>query len=256
MSKDDEFIQRQLRLDWSLDEPILWPADWQPNPFYGSTKIILKISQENPHSGKNCLYLGMKPDGAGWALAQTVPIEKGYYRVSLWGHGEGTVGAVIDNSFQIVPTFQATEDWRRYEGALKNRNGYLEKITIILGGGKPGTFLDDVACKKCTVLEAEVIDESNRMKEQGLWLSGNAAIDTEAFNALRGSLAETAGKLETYLEADRRPERVDLIGQMKKRIEELEKIEAPSVDVMNETRVLDNIAKRLEKEMVFKEAAE
>ena len=256
MSEDDEFIQSQLRLDWSFDEPILWPVGWEPNPFYGATKDVLKISQENPHTGKNCLYLGKKPHGAGWALAQTIPIEKGYYRVSFWARGEGLAGICIDNSFLIVRSTQVTSQWCKYEGSLKNRKGHMKQISPILGGVKPGVYFDDIACEKCTVVEAEIVDESNRMKQEGLWLSEDAAIAPEDFKALHATLAKTAGELENYLEADPRPERVELISQMKKRIEELAKIEAPPADTMNETRALAGIAKRLEEEMKFKEAAE
>jgi len=254
--KDEPEIEDLLRRNWSFDVPILWPKDWTANPFYRSTGIILKISDENPHSGKKCLFLGQNPNAAGWALAQTVRVEKGYYRISFWARGEGKVGAVINNSFQIVPSVEATADWRKYEGALRNRAGYMKEITIILGAVEPGAYFDDVACEKCTVLDAELIDESNDMKAKGLWLHKDGEVKPKEFELSVRFVWKLVANLGRLLEADPRPERVRLIDLMKKRIGELRALKARSLAEMNEVRALTNIAKRLQKEMSFRDVAE
>ena len=255
-AKDDPEIQALEKLNWTFGEPILWPTEWGPNPFYASTGIILKISQENPHAGKNCLFLGQNPNASGWALAQTIPVEKGYYRVSFWARGEGKVGAVIDNSFQIIPVTQAAADWRECVGALPNRAGNMKQICLILGGIAPGAYFDDVSCEKCNVLDAEVIDESNRMKADGKWLSDEAPAKQDQFQSSLTFLSNVVSQLEKFLEADPRPERLELIDLLKKRVAELKGVDSPSGAVMNEAQALTNIVKRLHKEMSFKDVSE
>ena len=252
---DDPKVAAMRKLGWEFRSPLVWPDGW--NGSLGVSNVHFAVVQDRPHSGKNAVLLWGQAGSSGYLATQVKGLTKGVYKGSFWGRGKGTA-TLMCAGLHIVLNAKMSDEWAEYAGVFRNTlDPTAKEIGLTLQAQKGETFLDDVSLLKCTVLEAELVEESTRMRASGAWLTPGAQVDADVFQASLRRIRDVLPKLTGYAEADPIPERMELLRLLKERVTELSGVQGqPSVMQANQAAGYRRIAERLLVELAFEDVEE
>lgn len=252
---DDPKVTAMKKLGWEFQSPLVWPEGWSGST--GVSNVHFAVIRDRPHSGKNAILLWGQAGSSGYLATQVKGLSKGIYKGSFWGRGKGTA-TLMCSGLHIVLNAKMSDQWAEYAGIFRNTlDPPAAEISLTLQAQGGETFLDDVSLVQCTVLEAELVDESTRMRANGAWLAPGAEAAADLF---RANLRRTRGalpKLIGYAEADPIPERMELLRRLEKRVAELFGTGGrPTVQQANRAAGYWRIAERLLVELAFEDVEE
>jgi hypothetical protein len=248
-------VAAMKKLGWQFRSPLVWPKGWAGST--GVSNVHFAVVQDRPHSGKNAILLWGQAGSSGYLSTQVKGLTKGIYKGSFWGRGKGSA-TLMCAGLHIVLNAKMSDQWAEYAGIFRNTiTPAAKEVGLTLQAQKGVVFLDDVSLVKCSVLEAALVEESTRMRKGGTWLAPGAKVAQDVFRANLQRVRRVLPRLKTYAEADPIPERMELLGLLARRVEELGKVKGkPGVTQSNQAAAYWRIGKRLLVELEFEDVKE
>ena len=251
----DPAVVAMKKMGWEFRSPLVWPKDWQGSS--GVSNVRFAVVRERPHSGKNAILLWGQAGSSGYLSTSVKGLTKGIYKASFWGRGKGKA-TLMCGGLHIVLNAKMSPQWAEYAGIFRNTLAPAAKeVSVTLQAQKAKVVLDDVRLAKCTVLEAALVEESTRMRKKGKWLAPGTQATVGPFRDNLRRARRVLPKLEGYAEADPIPERMELLGLLARRLEELDSTKGkPTAQQANRAAGYWQIAKRLLVELAFEDVKE
>jgi len=244
-------IQNLKKLGWKLADPVVWPSGWGAAPV---SIVQFEVTQNNPHSGSNCILLTGQSGSSGYLGVQVKGLKEGIYRASFFSRGEGTVTLMVGGT-HIILNAKPGAEWTELAGIYRH-GGASDETSVTLQAQNGTIFIDDVSLIPCDPLEAMVVEEKELLRREGKLPTGDG-MTREVFAGHLAAVREALPKLTEYVKADPIPENVSIINLLGTRMADLEKIQgAPDREQAQKAIIYHNITENLLTELQFEDAKE
>ena len=251
----DPHVAAMRKMGWTFLSPLEWPTGWEGTD--GVSNVRFAVVHKGAHTGTRAILLWGQAGSSGYLATTVKGLSKGIYRASFWGRGKGRA-TLMAAGLHVVLNAAMTPTWAEYAGVFRNTvDPVAREVSVTLQAQKAEVFFDDVCLVKCTVLEADVVEESIRMRRKGQWLTPGAKVSPASVHALLGDVTRLLPTLRRYAQADPIPERMELLRLLADRTAGLAQAKGPpTAEHANRAAAYAAIAKRLVTELEFEDVTE
>ena len=250
----DAHIQALLGFGWKFEDAIVWPVEWRG--WLYPPDVMVRVVEENPHSGKKCLLLHGPTGSPGYMINDVKGLGRGLYKASFWARGKGTATLMVGGAHMVLSA-QTVDKWEEYAGVFRNTGAaYQTEVILTIQSQRGETWFDDVTLTPCDVLDAAFVAQREKIRKEGKWLSEDAPVDVKLYKENISSIEEIMPELEKYISAYPIPENLDVVRMLAEKTVDLAGKEKPDAKDANLAIAYARIAKDLLEDVRFVDLTE